>query len=136
MYQSNAILRHLGCTFGLYGKDQWEAVLVDMVKDGMEDVHRHCSQLIYRTNEEGKAKYFQEMPGHLKSFETLLIQNKEGKAFLVGDQISFTNYNLLGLLLNHQVLAPGCLDSHPLLLAYVACLSNGPKLKAYLAFPS
>ncbi|XP_004416843.1 PREDICTED: glutathione S-transferase P-like [Odobenus rosmarus divergens] len=135
LYKSNAILRHMGRTFGFYGKDQWEAALVDMVKDGMEDVHRHCSQLIYRTNEEGKAKYFQEMPGHLKPFETLLIQNKEGKAFFVGNQISFASYNLLDLLLNHQVLAPGCLDSHPLLLTYVASLSDRPKLKAYLASP-
>ena len=50
-------------------------------------------------------------------------------------QISFADYNLLDLLLNHQVLAPGCLDSQPLLLAYVARLSARPKLKAYLASP-
>ncbi|XP_077913851.1 glutathione S-transferase P-like isoform X2 [Halichoerus grypus] len=162
LYQSNAILRHLGRTFGLYGKDQREVALVDMVNDGVEDVRRHCSWLIYRSyvstqgrgpgahpgqacwglpldlcplQEEGKAKYFQELPGHLKPFETLLIQNQEGQAFLVGDQISFADYNLLDLLLNHQVLAPGCLDSHPLLLAYVARLRARPKLKAYLASP-
>ncbi|XP_027974182.1 glutathione S-transferase P-like isoform X1 [Eumetopias jubatus] len=135
LYQSNAILRHLGRSFGLYGKDAREAALVDMVNDGVEDIRRHCSQLIYRSYEEGKAKYFQELPGHLKPFETLLIQNQEGQAFLVGDQISFADYNLLDLLLNHQVLAPGCLDSHPLLLAYVARLSARPKLKAYLASP-
>ncbi|XP_004394107.1 PREDICTED: glutathione S-transferase P-like [Odobenus rosmarus divergens] len=135
LYQSNAILRHLGRTFGLYGKDEREAALVDMVNDGVEDIRRHCSRLIYRSYEEGKARYFQELPGHLKPFETLLIQNQEGQAFLVGDQISFADYNLLDLLLNHQVLAPGCLDSHPLLLAYVARLSAQPKLKAYLASP-
>lgn len=50
-------------------------------------------------------------------------------------QISFADYNLLDLLLNHQVLAPGCLDSFPLLSAYVARLSARPKLKAFLASP-
>ncbi|CAK7308081.1 glutathione S-transferase P isoform X1 [Vulpes vulpes] len=135
LYQSNAILRHLGRTFGLYGKDQREAALVDMVNDGVEDVRRHCSQLIHHSYEGGKARYVQELPGYLKPFETLLIQNQGGQAFIVGDQISFADYNLLDLLLNHQVLAPGCLDSHPLLLAYVTRLSARPKLKAYLASP-
>lgn len=50
-------------------------------------------------------------------------------------QISFADYNLLDLLLNHQVLAPGCLDAFPLLSAYVARLSARPKLKAFLASP-
>lgn len=50
-------------------------------------------------------------------------------------QISFADYNLLDLLLIHQVLAPGCLDSLPLLSAYVSRLSARPKLKAFLASP-
>lgn len=50
-------------------------------------------------------------------------------------QISFADYNLLDLLLIHRVLAPGCLDSFPLLSAYVARLSARPKIKAFLASP-
>uniref|UniRef100_A0A8C9BXD3 glutathione transferase n=1 Tax=Phocoena sinus TaxID=42100 RepID=A0A8C9BXD3_PHOSS len=99
LYQSNAILRHLGRSFGLYGKDQREAALVDMVNDGVEDLRRHCSHIIHH--------------GH----------------------ISFADYNLLDLLLSHQVLVPGCLDSFPLLSAYVARLSARPKLQAFLASP-
>ncbi|ELK08852.1 Glutathione S-transferase P [Pteropus alecto] len=89
LYQSNAILRHLGCSLRLHGADQREAALVEVV----------------------------------------------GQAFIVGNQISFAVYNLLDLLLNHQVLAPGCLDSFPLLSAYVACLRARTKLKAFLASP-
>ncbi|XP_032751198.1 glutathione S-transferase P-like isoform X2 [Rattus rattus] len=44
LYQSNAILRHLGRSFGLYGKDQQEAALVDMVNDGLEDVFRRIAR--------------------------------------------------------------------------------------------
>lgn len=50
-------------------------------------------------------------------------------------QISFADYNLLDLLLKQQVLAPDCLDSFPLLSAYVARLRARPKLKAFLASP-
>ncbi|XP_022446955.1 glutathione S-transferase P-like isoform X6 [Delphinapterus leucas] len=146
---------------GLYGKDQREAALVDMANDGVEDLRRHCSHIIHHghvsrpglhsgpvlggrpgrhghrslSQEEDKAQYVLELPGHLKPFESLLSQNRGGQAFIVGDQISFADYNLLDLLLSHQVLVPGCLDSFPLLSAYVARLSTRPKLQAFLASP-
>uniref|UniRef100_A0A8C5LI91 Glutathione S-transferase n=1 Tax=Jaculus jaculus TaxID=51337 RepID=A0A8C5LI91_JACJA len=135
LYQSNAILRHLGRSFGLYGKDQREAALVDMVNDGVEDLRCKYVKLIYTNYEAGKNDYVKELPGQLKPFETLLSQNQGGKAFIVGDQISFADYNLLDLLLIHQVLAPNCLDAFPLLSAYVARLSARPKIKAFLASP-
>ncbi|XP_004618620.2 glutathione S-transferase P [Sorex araneus] len=135
LYQSNAILRHLGRTLGLYGKDARTAAQVDMVNDGVEDLRKRCSHLIHHNYEEGKAQYVQELPGRLKPFETLLAQNQGGQAFIVGDQISFADYNLLDFLLAHQLLAPGCLDLLPLLSAYVARLSARPKLKAFLASP-
>uniref|UniRef100_A0A2I3H0H0 Glutathione S-transferase P n=1 Tax=Nomascus leucogenys TaxID=61853 RepID=A0A2I3H0H0_NOMLE len=89
----------LGRTLGLYGKDQREAALVDMVNDGVEDLRCKYLSLIY-TN-----------------------------------YISFADYNLLDLLLIHEVLAPGCLDAFPLLSAYVARLSARALLKAFLASP-
>ncbi|KAH0508584.1 Glutathione S-transferase P [Microtus ochrogaster] len=135
LYQSNAILRHLGRSLGLYGKDQKEAALVDMVNDGVEDLRLKYITLIYTKYEEGKDDYVKALPGHLKRFETLLSQNQGGKAFIVGDQISFADYNLLDLLLIHQVLAPGCPDNFPLLSAYVAHLSARPKIKAFLSSP-
>lgn len=135
LYQSNAILRHLGRSLGLYGKDQKEAALVDMVNDGVEDLRCKYGTLIYTNYENGKDDYVKALPGHLKPFETLLSQNQGGQAFIVGSQISFADYNLLDLLLSHQVLVPSCLDAFPLLSAYVARLSARPKLKAFLASP-
>nr|XP_007962665.2 glutathione S-transferase P [Chlorocebus sabaeus] len=135
LYQSNTFLRHLGRTLGLYGKDQREAALVDMVNDGVEDLRCKYLSLIYTNYEAGKDDYVKALPGQLKPFETLLSQNQGGKTFIVGDQISFADYNLLDLLLIHEVLAPGCLDAFPLLSAYVARLSARPKLKAFLASP-
>ncbi|XP_011842419.1 PREDICTED: glutathione S-transferase P isoform X4 [Mandrillus leucophaeus] len=122
-------------TPGLYGKDQREAALVDMVNDGVEDLRCKYASLIYTNYEAGKDDYVKALPGQLKPFETLLSQNQGGKTFIVGDQISFADYNLLDLLLIHEVLAPGCLDAFPLLSAYVARLSARPKLKAFLASP-
>ncbi|XP_059959714.1 glutathione S-transferase P isoform X2 [Mesoplodon densirostris] len=47
LYQSNAILRHLGRSLGLYGKDQREAALLDVVNDGVEDLRCKYGTLIY-----------------------------------------------------------------------------------------
>lgn len=33
-------------------------------------------------------QYRKELPQHLKPFETLLVQNKGGQSFIVGDQVS------------------------------------------------
>lgn len=47
-------------------------------------------------------------------------------------QVSFADYSLLEVLLNHQVLCPTCLDTLPALKAFVAMMSARPKLKAFL----
>ncbi|XP_036619049.1 glutathione S-transferase P-like [Trichosurus vulpecula] len=135
LYQSNAILRYLGRKYGLYGKDDREQAVLDVANDGVEDLRLKYIFLIYHNYEEGKAKYVKDLPTQLKPFETLLKQNQGGKAFIVGDKMSFVDYNLLDLLLVHQTLAPQCLDDFPLLSAYVARLSSRPKLKAFLASP-
>ncbi|KAM8970226.1 glutathione S-transferase P [Sarcophilus harrisii] len=135
LYQSNAILRYLGRQLGLYGKDNREAALLDIANDGVEDLRLKYGRLIYQNYDEGKDDYVKDLPNQLKPFENLLRQNQGGKTFIVGDQISFVDYNLLDLLLNHQILAPGCLDAFPLLSAYVTRLSSRPKLKAFLTSP-
>jgi len=135
LYQSNAILRHLGRSLGLYGKDHREAALLDVVNDGVEDLRCKYVMLIYTNYEAGKEEYLKALRGYLKPFETLLSQNEGGQAFIVGNRISFADYNVLDLLLIDQVLDPSCLDSLPLLSAYVTRLSARPKLKAFLASP-
>lgn len=47
-------------------------------------------------------------------------------------QISFVDYNLVELVRNHLVLAPGCLASCPLLAAYVERVSARPRLHTFL----
>ncbi|XP_044775464.1 glutathione S-transferase P-like [Neomonachus schauinslandi] len=107
LYQSNAFLTHPGLCPALFRKDQRSVALVDVVNDGIKDLRSKYVILIYTSYEACKEECVKPPPGHLKSFGTLLSQN----------QPSFVDYNLLDLLLIHQVLAPGCLHSLPLLLA-------------------
>ncbi|MBN3303817.1 GSTP1 transferase, partial [Amia calva] len=78
----------------------------------------------------GKDKYIKDLPDDLAKFEKILLNNKGG--FVVGDKISFADYNLLDVLRNHLVLAPTCLDKLPTLKSYVERLNSRPKLKAFL----
>ncbi|XP_053548320.1 glutathione S-transferase P [Bombina bombina] len=133
MYQSNAILRHLARKHGLYGKQPLDASLIDMVNDGVEDLRLKYIRLIYQNFEDGKDAYIKSLPNELRPFERILSENNKGKSFLVGEEISFADYNLVDLLNNHLVLSPGCLDDFPLLSAYVSCITSRPKLKAYLS---
>ncbi|XP_015269286.1 PREDICTED: glutathione S-transferase P [Gekko japonicus] len=132
LHQSNAILRHLARNHKLYGQDAQEAALLDMVNDGVEDLRVKYGRLIYQNYEDGKAAYIEALPGELRPFENLLAQNNGGKAFIVGKQISFADYNLLDILHVHLVLAPDCLASFPFLAGYVQRLNARPLLKAYL----
>lgn len=132
LYQSNAILHHLSVSLGFYGKDQQEVALMDMVNDSMEDLRSEYVTLISTNFEAGNEDYVKELSLHLKSFEILLSSNQGDQAFIMGNQISSADYNLLDLLLNHQVLAPVAWIPSP-------CspptwhLSAPPKLKAFLA---
>nr|AEX57307.1 pi-class glutathione S-transferase [Gobio gobio] len=130
LFQSNTMLRHLGRKHGAYGKNDSEASLIDMMNDGVEDLRLKYIKLIYQEYETGKEAFIKDLPNHLKPFEAVLAKNKSG--FLVGDQISFADYNLFDLLLNLKVLSPTSLDSLPALKSFVDKTAARPKVKALL----
>ncbi|XP_023646292.2 glutathione S-transferase P-like [Paramormyrops kingsleyae] len=130
LFQSNAILRYLGRKHGAYGKDDAECALIDMMNDSIEDLRVKYIRLIYQDYENGKDRYIKELPDQLKYFEKILASNPKG--FLVGDKMSYADYNLFDLLLNQKVLSPPCLDSFPALKSYVDKIAVRPKIKAFM----
>ncbi|XP_056625490.1 glutathione S-transferase P-like [Triplophysa dalaica] len=130
LFQSNAMLRHVGRKHGAYGKNDHEAAHIDMMNDGVEDLRLKYLKLIYQEYETGKDAYIKDLANHLSKFEAFMAKNKSG--FLVGDKISFADYNLFDLLLNHKVLCSTCLDSFPTLKKFVDMMSARPKIKALL----
>ncbi|XP_060771264.1 glutathione S-transferase P-like [Neoarius graeffei] len=130
LFQSNAILRHLGRKHGAYGKNDQEASLIDMFNDGVEDLRLKYVKMIYQEYDTGKEAYIKDLPNHLCKFEAVLAKNKSG--FLVGDSISFADYSLFEVLLNHQVLCPTCLDSFPALKSFVQKMTSRPKIQVFL----
>ncbi|XP_073444337.1 glutathione S-transferase P 1-like [Dendrobates tinctorius] len=132
LYQSNSILRYLGRVYGISGSSNQESALIDMVNDGVEDLRLKYGRLIFYEYETCKEKYIADLPNHLSAFERILSNNSNGTKFVVGDKISYADYNLLDILQNHLDLDPKCLASFPLLSAYVERVASRPKLSQYL----
>ncbi|XP_073540417.1 glutathione S-transferase P 1-like isoform X3 [Phyllobates terribilis] len=132
LYQSNAILRYLGRLYEISGRSNQESALIDMVNDGVEDLRLKYFRLIFFEYETGKEKYIGDLPNHLSAFERILSNNSNGTKFVVGNKISYADYNLFDTLQCHLDLDPKCLASFPLLSAYVERVAARPKLSQYL----
>ncbi|XP_069608724.1 glutathione S-transferase P 1-like [Ranitomeya imitator] len=132
LYQSNTILRYLGRKYGISGGNNQESALIDMMNDGVDDLRTKYIRLVLLELETGKEKYEKELPNNLSTFERILSQNSNGSKFVVGDKISYADYNLLDILHCHLDLFPGCLSAFPLLKAYNQHIISRPKLMKYL----
>jgi len=116
--QSNAILRHVARKNGLYGKDDKEATLIDMLNDQQEDARVAYLGMIYKAYETEKDTFIKSLPEKLAVFEKFLGKNNGGKGYFVGAKQSFVDYTIFDLLDNFVVLSPTSLDGTPLLKAF------------------
>uniref|UniRef100_A0A8K9UX20 Glutathione S-transferase n=1 Tax=Oncorhynchus mykiss TaxID=8022 RepID=A0A8K9UX20_ONCMY len=94
LYQTNAIRRHLARKLGLYGKDQREAALIDMMDEAIQDLLNKYVKLMFEKDDSGKEGYLKALPTDLKPFEKTLSGDKG--SFLVGDKVHsliFSNYH-------------------------------------------
>jgi len=129
--QSNAILRYVARANGLYGKDDQERALIDMINDSQEDLRLTYLRLIYQQYDTEKDNYIKSLPEKLAPFEKVLMKNHGGKGFFVGAKVSFLDYNMFDLLDNLQILSPKCLDTTPHLKAFYGRIAAHEKLAKY-----
>ncbi|KAM4772443.1 glutathione S-transferase P 2-like [Rhinophrynus dorsalis] len=132
LYQSCSILRYLGRKYGLTGSSNQESALIDMMNDGVEDMRTKYYKFIFYEKRANEEKYLQDLSTDLSAFNKVLSQNANGTKFLLGEKISYADYNLLDMLHCELDCAPACLSSFPLLSAYVHRLESRPKLSEYL----
>jgi len=128
--QSNAIIRYLARKHGLYGDNDREAALIDMINDQQEDIRVGYLRLIYREYDTGKEAYINGLSGTLAPLEKVLTKNNGGVGFFVGNKISYADYTVFDILDNLSVLAPGCLDAFPNLKAFHGRIAARPKVAA------
>lgn len=131
--QSNAILRYAARKHGLYGKDDKEAALIDMLNDQQEDCRVAYLGMIYKAYETEKDSFIKGLPDKLTVFEKMLGKNHGGSGYFVGAKPSFVDYTIFDLLDNFVVLTSPCLDSFPLLKAFHARMAAKDKIAKHRA---
>ncbi|XP_076238997.1 glutathione S-transferase-like [Calliopsis andreniformis] len=97
--QSVAISRYLAKQFGLAGKNDWEALEIDMTVDTIHDVRAKIAAYHYENNEAVKAEKLaiakEVVPYYL---ERLDAQVKRNDGYFVGGALSWADISLVALL--------------------------------------
>ncbi|CAI9607113.1 unnamed protein product, partial [Staurois parvus] len=132
LYQSSTILRYLGRKYGVAGSNEQEKTIIEMMNDGVEDLRMKYYKFLFIDNEANKDKYLEELSKQLGYFENILSKNANGTKFLVGDGITYADYNLVDTLQCNLDFSPTCLSAFPLMSAYVERVLKRSKLSEYL----
>ncbi|XP_031842255.2 glutathione S-transferase-like [Nomia melanderi] len=106
VHQSAAISRYLAKQFGLAGKDDWEALEIDMAVDTIHDLRTKISFYSYEKNEAAKAEklvYVKEVVPYL--LERLDAQVKKNGGYFVGGALTWADITFVSILdyLNHMM---------------------------------
>ncbi|UYV81730.1 GTF2IRD2B [Cordylochernes scorpioides] len=133
--QSKAILRYLARKHGLAGKNETEQWKLDMLEQQIVDLAFPVSAraIFYsgKTVEKYSEKYGETAPTNIK----LLADYLEDKKWLLGDRLTYVDFQTYDALYCHKVLLPHILDPHSNLQSYVARFEELKGVKEYIASP-
>ncbi|XP_076287866.1 glutathione S-transferase-like [Lasioglossum baleicum] len=97
--QSVAISRYLAKQFGLAGKNDWEALEIDVTVDCIHDLRARIGAFAYETNEDVKAEKLkiakEQVPYYL---ERLDAQVKKNDGYFVGGALTWADITFVSLL--------------------------------------
>jgi len=140
--QSLATGRYLARKYNLAGKTDLDQAQADMIVDCFEDTIKPAIWFLhYETDpvkkEELKKKYFDEqLPDYLNKLEALLVSNKGGDGFFVGDSLTWADLYLIrleGLFSLRGWCQPDVFAKQPKLKALYDKVMKLPKIAAYQA---
>ncbi|NWY38793.1 GSTA1 transferase, partial [Sylvia atricapilla] len=134
LVQTRAIANYISTKYNLYGKDLKERVLIDMYVEGMFDLNELFLMYIVQPADK-KEEYFANMMNKAENryfpvFEKVLKDH--GKDFLVGNQLSRADVQLLEIILMAEEWKPDVLANFPFLQKFKARISNIPTIKKFL----
>ncbi|NXU95536.1 GSTA1 transferase, partial [Xiphorhynchus elegans] len=134
MVQTRAIANYIAAKYNLYGKDLKERALIDMYVEGMFDLNELFMYYEIQPADK-KEQHFANMMDkatnrYFPVFEKALKDH--GQDFLVGNQFSRADVQLLEIILMAEEFKPGILAKFPLLQSFKARISNIPTIKKFL----
>lgn len=130
--QSEAILRHLGRTFGLYGRDDRERLAADIAGDTVADLRAKVSRLRFSPgwhDEEARKTYLAQTAS--LGFDRL-AKVLGDRTWYASDAPTWADALVFDTLDGHLLQWRDCLDDYPTLAAFVARFRALPVLQDYL----
>ncbi|XP_036622980.1 glutathione S-transferase-like [Trichosurus vulpecula] len=133
MVQTRAILRYIATKYNLYGKDLKEQLLIDMYVEGMRDLYDMIMFLPLALPEEREKNIiFITEKATQKFFPVYEKVLKDGKNYLVGNQLSWADVHLLELILMAEECKSDILLAFPKLQEFKARVSKLPRIQKFL----
>ncbi|XP_008115855.1 glutathione S-transferase A1 [Anolis carolinensis] len=136
LVQSRAILNYIAAKYNLYGKDIKQRALIDVYSEGAWDLGEMIMQLPWKyidpeEREKETIVILEKATGrYFPVFEKVLKDH--GQDFLVGNQLSRADIQLLETILATEELKEGVLSKFPLLKAFKTKISNISNIKKFL----
>ncbi|NWH27477.1 GSTA1 transferase, partial [Grus americana] len=134
MVQTRAISNYIAAKYNLYGKDLKERALIDMYVEAVMDLNEllmtHPLQPADKKEQHFATLVDKATNRYFPAYEKVLKDH--GQNFLVGNQFSRADVQLLETLLMAEEYKPDILAKFPLLQSFKARISNIPTIKKFL----
>ncbi|XP_027708791.1 glutathione S-transferase-like isoform X3 [Vombatus ursinus] len=132
--QTRAILKYIAAKYNLYGKDLKERTIIDMYVEGMRDLNDMIMLFPFSLPEEKQKilNYILERATQrfFPVYEKALKDH--GKNYLVGNQLSWADVQLLEVILMVEELKSGVLSVFPKVQEFKARVSKLPRIQKFL----
>ncbi|XP_027708785.1 glutathione S-transferase-like isoform X2 [Vombatus ursinus] len=132
--QTRAILKYIATKYNLYGKDLKERAIIDMYVEGMRDLNDMIMFFPFSLPEEKQKilNYILERATQrfFPVYEKALKDH--GKNYLVGNQLSWADVQLLEVILMVEELKSDILSAFPKLQEFKARVSKLPNIQKFL----
>ncbi|MBC7984894.1 MAG: glutathione S-transferase family protein [Candidatus Obscuribacterales bacterium] len=132
--QSNAIYRYLARKHNLCGNSEIERVRCDVAAEACGDAWRTMSTFYWDPQFEQKRVEFEQtsLPALIAPLEVLLLQNRSGSGYWVGDALTLADFMAWHFLDYVRPFSQRTLDRFATISAFKQRFETRPRIAAYL----
>lgn len=128
--ETNAIFRHLGRKYNLYGDDEVTKANVDQILESTMDLRNGFVRQCYGPNfDTNKPAYLEASKKKFEQFEAFLGD----KLYFAGNKVTVCDFHIFEMIDQHKMFDESVLKECPKLLAFWQRFSELPAIKAYMA---
>ncbi|XP_036622978.1 glutathione S-transferase-like [Trichosurus vulpecula] len=132
--ETRAILKYIAAKYNLYGKDPKERAFIDMYVEGMRDLNDMIMFFMFSLREEKQKNLNYILERATERFFPVYEKalKDHGKNYLVGNQLSWADVQLIEVILMVEELKSGILSAFPKLQEFKARISKLPNIQKFL----